>query len=344
MIAIHTYAPCNENDNIDKPLVYNMLLSALLANVFFDGIKLYTTKKVKEIVEHIGIPYKEIITEPFDNYNYKTFSIPKLITFSLQEEPFIHLDLDTHIYNIDQKKLNDMDIFYSYPDTPVGGGTYSEVERLYNTYLTNLYKIGDKLSPELKENITLFDIPNFCVFGGTDYKLIKKSVNHCLEIYKSNMEHFDSNYYNACIIEQLLIPSVIRMLKGKKDEEHTYLFNVEDKFIVENEQDEFIKPTYPFKMNFNGKHRLIGSEQELYNMVNYDFNEIIHLNGYKNMEQILFLTKEMVVQRFKGFKYILKINELFPDKYEFEDISKRYYTTLKNNLIDWDKTYKSTIL
>jgi hypothetical protein len=344
MVAIHTYAPCNENDNIDKQLVYNMLLSTLLANVFFDGIKLYTTKKVKEIVEHIGIPYKEIITEPFDDYNYKTFSIPKLITFSIQDEPFIHLDLDTFIYNIDQNKLDDIDVFYSYPDMPVGNGTYSEVEKLHKTYLTNLYKIGDKLSPELKKNITLFDIPNFCVFGGTDYKLIKESTDYCLDIYKTNMEHFDSNYYNACIIEQLLIPSTIRMLSGKKDEEHVYLFNTEDKFIVENEKDEFIKPTYPFKMNFNGKHRLINSERELYNMVNYDFNEIIHLNGYKNMEQILFLTKEMIVQRFNGYKYIIKINELFPSENEFDNISKRYYSTLKNNLIDWDKTIKTTIL
>lgn len=344
MIAIHTYAPCNENDNIDKQLVYNMLLSALLANVFFDGIKLYTTKKVKEIVEYIGIPYSEIITEPFDDYNYKTFSIPKLITFSQQTEPFIHLDLDTHIYNIDQKKLNDIDIFYSYPDMPVGNGTYVEMEKLHKTYLTNLYKIGDRLSPDFKKNITLFDIPNFCVFGGTDFKLIKDSVDYCLEIYKSNMEHFDSNYYNACIIEQLLIPSAIRYLGGKKDVEYTYLFNVEDKFIVENETDEFVTPTYPFTMNFNRKHRVIRNEKDLYNMVNYDFNEIIHLNGYKNMEQILFLTKEMIVQRFKGFEYIIKINELFPEKNEFDNISKRYYSTLKNNLNDWEKTIKTTIL
>jgi hypothetical protein len=158
------------------------------------------------------------------------------------------------------------------------------------------------------------------------------------------MNHFDSNYYNACIIEQLLIPSAIKLLGSKKDEEHTYLFNVEDKFIVENEQDEFVKPIYPFTMIFNRKQRVIKSERELYNMVNYDFNEIIHLNGYKNMEQILFLTKEMIVQRFKGYEYVQKINELFPEKNEFDDISKRYYTTLKNNLNDWDKTIKSTLL
>jgi hypothetical protein len=52
----------------------------------------------------------------------------------------------------------------------------------------------------------------------------------------------------------------------------------------------------------------------------------------------------MIVQRFKGYEYVQKINELFPEKNEFDDISKRYYTTLKNNLNDWDKTIKSTLL
>jgi hypothetical protein len=40
----------------------------------------------------------------------------------------------------------------------------------------------------------------------------------------------------------------------------------------------------------------------------------------------------------------MKINELFPTENEFDNISKRYYLTLKNNLMDWDKTIKTTIL
>jgi hypothetical protein len=344
MVAIHTYAPCGDGDNIDKKLVYNMLLSALLANVFFDGIKLYTTKKVKEIVEHIGIPYLEIITEPFDDYNYKTFSIPKLITFSQLNQPFIHIDLDTHIYNIDQQELYSKDIFYSYPDMPVSSGDYHPVEKLYNTYLTNLYKIGDKLPTDLKEKITLFDIPNFCIFGGMDYKLINNAANYCLEIYKTNMEFFDSNYYNACVIEQLLIPSAIKLLSDKIPKDHIYLFDVKDKLIIKPGNDEFINSTYPLTINFNGKKRIIENENQLFDMVNYDFDKIIHFNGYKEMEQMLFLTKEMIIQRFNGYKYILKINSLFPEKNEFDNISKRYYTTLKNNLVYWEKTYKSDIL
>lgn len=342
MIAIHTYAPCNGNNNIDKKLIYNMLLSALLANVFFDGIKLYTTEKVKKIVEYIGIPYKEIITEPFDDYNYKTFSIPKLITFSLQNEPFIHLDLDSHIYHLDQKKLKDIEVFYAFPDMPIGIGTYNEVERLHNTYLTNLYKISDKLSKDFKKNITLFDIPNFCVFGGNDYKLIKESANYCLEIYKSNMKHFDSDYFNACIIEQLLIPSAINYFGGNDSGKRNYLFDVEERVFI-NFISESQETVYPFEFNFNKKQRIIGNENELYQLVNYDFNEIIHFNGYKEMEQILFLIKEMIVQRFQGFEYILKINELFPEKNEFDYISKRYYDKLKINLKDWTKTIKEII-
>jgi len=334
MKAIHTYVPCNGNDTISKKMVYNMLLSTLLGNVFFDDVILYTTTKIKKIVEYIGIPYKQIIEVPFNETKRGTFSIPKLETYSLQTEPFIHIDLDSHLYNIDPNKVGKMDIFFSYPDMSVGDGTYESIERLHNTYLKKLYEMSDIIPAELKEHITLFDIPNFCVFGGNNTQLIRDSTNYCLEIYKSNKDLFDKDYYNACIIEQLLIPSAMKMLGGKS--EFDYLYETKDKVTMDGD-------SYPFKMMYGGKNVNINNEERLYNLVNGDYGQIIHLNGYKDTETLLFLTREMIIQRFNGSKYIFKINDLYHEKYEFENISKRYYTKLKEEINHWDKTHERLI-
>lgn len=345
MKSIHTYVNLNENSTIDKKNVYHMLLSTLLSNVFFGETTLYTTKKIKEVVEYIGIPYKEIITEPFEGFNHGTFSIPKLITYSLQKEPFIHIDLDSHFYHIDKNKLSEIDIFYSYPDMIMGtSSNFDDIEKLHNTYLKGIYSISDRIPTELKKNIILTDIPNFCLFGGKNHELISKSSQYCLDFYLENKDFFDSNYYNACIIEQLLIPSVIRMFSNVEEYEYTYLYNVEDKFMVNMDGKSYIGMEYPYELTVNNRHKLIRNEKELYSFANYDFNDMIHFNGYKQMELVMFIVKEMITHRFDGVEYINKINELYPETFEFEKISTRYYNQLKEKLNGWETTNKTSLL
>lgn len=345
MKSIHTYVNLVENATIDKKNLYHMLLSTLLSNVFFKETTLYCTKKIKEIVEYVGIPYKEIITEPFDNYDSGTFSIPKLITYSLQQEPFIHIDLDSHFYHIDNDKLKELDIFYSYPDMVMGEKSqFEDIEKIHNTYLKGIYTISDKIPKELKDNILLTEIPNFCVFGGKNYKLISDASLYCLDFYRENKEFFDSDYYNACIIEQLLVPSAIRMLSDDKEHNYTYLYEIEDKFMINMESKSFTGLEYPYEIQMNQRHKVIRNENELYSLANYDFNKMIHFNGYKQMEIVMFIVREMITHRFNGYKYINRINEIYPEIYEFEKIGYRYYTQLNEKINNWGKTIKKMIL
>ena len=322
MTAIHTYAPKGGEKHLyTKGLFIKMLLSVLLIKKLFSKVVLYTTKEMAEFVIKIGIPYDEIITEPFDDYKENTFSIAKMITYSLQTEPFIHLDLDSFLFTL-PKDLKNIDIFASHQDIPIHkkSGFYCMM-RMYNIYMTPTFEIKDNLTEEFKNNINFFNIANMCLFGGNDYKLIAESSKYCLEIYKKNREFFDSNYFNACVIEQLFITSGIKMLG---DKEIDYIFPNNGNIRLSHNTDDMFTTKYPLKFDFPNETLIIYNEQQLYKMIDYEFYNLLHLCGHKNLDTMLFLLKEIIIKKFNGDKYINIMNEIFPKIEKFDEISIRY--------------------
>lgn len=352
MIGVHTYIP-NDNfkDGFNRNLAYNMLLSAHLARFSFDKVILYTNKETEKIVRKLAIPYDEIITDPFDGFTSKTFSIPKIITYSLQTEPFTHLDLDTFIYSL-PKKLDEIPIFFASKDIPLKpDNTFQVNENMYNTYLKGTFDISANLEDRFKKHINFFDIPNMCIFGGTDFELIRKASEYCLEIYEQSKEHFDSNYYYACIIEQLFISAAIKMFKEEeaieddeitlKEEENFYIFDSKNNLSVTHQTDSLVNVTYPMTLKYYNRKKIIKNEIELFALANYDFDSIIHLCGNKYLDAILFIVRETIIQRFNGFDSIRRMNDIFGKESDVENISKEYYKFLGGNLNIWNKTGKS---
>lgn len=354
MIGVHTYIP-NENfkDGFTRNLAYNMLLSVHLAKFSFDKIVLYTNKEIEIIVRRLNIPYDEIITEPFDGFSSKTFSVPKIITYSLQTEPFAHIDLDTFIYSL-PKKLEEIPVFYASQDIPLKpDNTFQSNESMYNTYMKGTFEISDKLDPNFKKHIDFFDIPNMCIFGGTDYELIKKASEYCLMIYNDNKDHFDSNYYYACIIEQLFINAAIKMFKEESEikeddiliekDNNIYIFDSTKNLSIKHQTDSLTNVTYPMILEYYDRKKIIKNEIELFALANYDFDSIIHLCGNKFLDAILFIVRETIIQRFNGFDSIRRMNDIFGKESDVENISKEYYRFLGGNLNIWNKTSKSLV-
>jgi hypothetical protein len=171
-------------------------------------------QEVGDIVKKIGLPYDEINTDVLKDVNVKTFSVPKLVVYSQQTEPYIHIDLDTFIF----KKIffNDFENIYS--TFAEGSGDILNFERtntsFYTTYIKRSFEIQNKLPEEFLKYVKFNNVPNMSVFGGHNFELIKESSKYCLQLYQNHTDFFDSNYYNACIIEQLFIPAAMRMIKG----------------------------------------------------------------------------------------------------------------------------------
>ena len=344
MRAIHTYIPSRDGFKFDKKLVYNMVYSAACAKDMYGEIVLYTNEEIANTVRKIGIPYDEIITNKFaKDYNNKTFSIPKMIVYASQTEPFIHLDLDTFLY----KKyviLEDVRVFYATPDNSLKQGLshLKNSMNLHETYLKGVYNLKKQLPEEFTNYINFLDIPNMNIFGGYDHELIKESAIYALKLYEENKEHYDSEYNFACVVEQLYISTAVKMLYGSYYENH-YLY--EESFRIKyGEQSKEDDLCYPINLNFNKIKKIITDEYHLYQFVNYDFNSSVHLCGNKYDPILQFIIKESAIEKYNCFDQFKKINKLFPEELECDRISQRYYKRLRMNSDLWSSIYKKGLI
>ena len=246
-----------------------MSLSLLLAKRHYGYVVLYTNQEVGDIVKKIGLPYDEINTDVLKDVNVKTFSVPKLVVYSQQTEPYIHIDLDTFIF----KKIffNDFENIYS--TFAEGSGDILNFERtntsFYTTYVKRSFEIQSKLPEEFLKYVKFNNVPNMSVFGGHNFELIKESSKYCLELYQNHTDFFDSNYYNACIIEQLFIPAAMRMIKGDHNlENFKFLFEYNPTYIEFSKGKDW---DFPFGIRCGENLSMIDDYQNLFKKVNLQF-------------------------------------------------------------------------
>jgi hypothetical protein len=216
---------------------------------------------------------------------------------------------------------------------------------LYQTYLKNAHMIKNRIPEDIKKYINFNDIPNMNVFGTIKPEIVSESAKICLKIYNDNREFFDSEYYNACIIEQLLIPSVIKKLNETHYENH-YLIESKNVFRIETNDVDLESIELPFNISFDGNIIGIDNEFSLFQLVNYDYRTIVHLGGYKNLDIFQFLVRETILDRFNGIEYIIKLDKLFVEPIPGQEISDKFYNHMLNktaNKISKLRTKKNII-
>ena len=77
----------------------SIILSIMLAKENIGHVELYTDTIGASLVKSLDLPVDKyhIVYDDFD-YPHPLWVVSKLITFSLQQEPFIHLDLDAYLW------------------------------------------------------------------------------------------------------------------------------------------------------------------------------------------------------------------------------------------------------
>jgi len=148
MKIVHTYIPTKNGGTLNRYTAYCMLLSTLLAKKHHEHVFLYTNKEIEKIVKKIGIPYNVIDTEVLEGVEVETFSVPKLMVYTKQTQPYLHIDLDSFIYQPIEVKLVDR-IYSSFAE---GSSNVLSFERnnsvFFKTYLKGAFEIQDKLPEE----------------------------------------------------------------------------------------------------------------------------------------------------------------------------------------------------
>lgn len=328
MKIIHTYLKTEKGSKLDKLHMYSMCLSLYLAKRHYEKVVLYTDIETAELVKRFGLPYDEINTQLLDGVEVRTFSIPKLMVYSAQTEPYIHIDLDSFIY--EKIHFDDEEVIYStYPEGSEHGVDFGKNARsFYNTYISSSFEIQDKLDEEFLKEVNFTRVPNMSLFGGYQYEIISKASKYCLELYEKNKDFFDLSYYNACIIEQLFIPAAVKLLKEEEGDIFKYLFKHNPTFLNFYGN----KWEIPFSVETMNVTLNINTEKDLFKHIMYDFNGFLHLNGYKGYDRLLFLIKQRVLQDFEAYEQIRKIDYYFKDDTTCNDMCNNYIEYLNNSV------------
>ena len=180
--------------NINKPLhitggwaspEYNWMswaLSTLLLRRHYDQLELYTDKVGKKIlVDTLKLPYTKthIVFDSSSKIHPKLFALAKIHTYSLQEEPFVHIDGDLFLWNPLPERLKNAGLIASNP----------EVDLFFNKNILDDMEEHFEHIPEhlrkLNHGEHIFS-SNAGIFGGSNTTFIKKYCAQANQIVKQN--------------------------------------------------------------------------------------------------------------------------------------------------------------
>ena len=179
-------------------------LSCLLARKWYDEVELITDPLGKELlVDKMQLPYtnvRVIIDDKMDEFHEDFWALSKVVAYSLQDKPFLHIDGDVFLF----KKLND--------NLQSKGLIAQNVERNFKLYEESIQSVMDKfsyipsyISDDFHQN-TGWSASNAGILGGNDIDFIQ---TYCQEVFnfvrqnKNNWKDIMPLHMN-CFSEQYL--------------------------------------------------------------------------------------------------------------------------------------------
>ena len=153
----------------------SMALSCLLLKKHYGKVALYCNNKVKRlVVDYLKIPYDEVIEMPDFMKKYEgcnLWALPKIYTYSLQAEPFIHVDCDWFMFEKLSESITNSDII---------GQNIEYDDQFCNRFtLEKLISNGCNVSPWVLNEYTkepVLRVINAGILGGNDVDFIQKYV------------------------------------------------------------------------------------------------------------------------------------------------------------------------
>ena len=326
MKVLHSWLQMDSHHHQDKFFYQMTLLSILAAKKSFGNIHLYTNKEGKKHFDQFNFPYDSVNTELEGMDCIKGgFAMGKVKTYTLQDEPFIHIDHDTFLF--ESKYLPDSYRFYfGFPDLQLPF-TMRSWNMINETYFKTYNQFSDLFDKNfyLKTNFDI--IPNASIFGGTDLLSIKEVYNTLLDIYFQEKERFDKVKHSSALLEQflffpmaeLLIPEVQCNQRWIKDNSYIWSQNVPLK--VEDD-GVYIHGRHNFDINGDEIEKF-GYKTECYDskmriLIDNWFGGFLHLAHFKDDITMRWVMLEKLKKYYDAEEYLNRIDELFPEKEPWE--------------------------
>jgi hypothetical protein len=178
-------------------------LSCLKLREHYSDLHLYTDKNGYEIFKnYLNLPYKKVHAnyDQINNYHQNLWALPKILTYSVQDQPFLHIDGDVFVWERFCPKLEAGRLIAQNLEegTEYYKGLMSDVQK-------DLHIIPDFLTDELKKRS--IGSYNAGILGGSDLKFIRKYANEALRLinlnYTDNDNKIPSFNFNI-LFEQVL--------------------------------------------------------------------------------------------------------------------------------------------
>ena len=333
MKIVYSYIPHNyvegEERFLPKKIAYILMLSVLQARQLYDKVELYTNPEQAKFFKRLGIPFTKIDTAVLQHERANCPSIPKLKTYVAQTEPFIHIDLDTVLFD----KLpiaKNRPLMFAHKD--FGGGIdYLCLNSIVTSYINPLTEAKDRLPDFYTSSYDHEELPNMNVVVVRDVELFRKATQRALDSYYAVKDIIDIDYMRFCLPEQAFIHLELKKLSEVynqmvKDDKHIYSKKT---FTQLSNAGSFpfgvISNTYiNDQIEFN-------EVEDIFKVTDYNFGGVIHLLGsLKEDIYIKALVINLIVTKF-GEQHAINISKAYGSELDEGEELYKQYTGLKFN-------------
>lgn len=195
-----------------RDLAITLTLSVLESKKQFSSVEFYTNKLGKELVDDFQIPFDKVhvVLDHFDGVLEPDFwAYIKIYVYSLQKEPFIHIDNDVILWDKIPQNILESDLFFQ----------NKEYLSSHQGYIVRLKeaKAFPKINYEVVKEQPLWAY-NCGIVGGTNLELIKiwkEIVDEYLfsPKNKTTWESITDKHSHNHLFEQYFISSIISIYK-----------------------------------------------------------------------------------------------------------------------------------
>lgn len=182
-------------------------LSCLQLKKFNENVVLYTdSSSAKILIDYLQLPYTECHVD-YDNLKYdpQLWAIPKLLTYSKQFKPFLHVDGDVFLWKQFDNKLLHSELIAQ--NLEIGSDYYK------NFFIPIINEL-DFIPKEIKQNLLSDNIKSYNagILGGSDLDFFRIYVSNSLNFIDKNKKITPNINFNI-IFEQLFFYSLIEKYK-----------------------------------------------------------------------------------------------------------------------------------
>ena len=285
MKIVYSYIPHGYIKGKKMPIELCLItyLSVLRARRLYKEVILYTNEEIKEQMYELEIPFTSIDSKLLANERAKCPSIPKLKTYIAQTEPYMHIDLDTILF---EKPIYNKNIPVQFAHLDVEESKIAGISHYKGIYEAYVLPFFDNVLPEWYGTVNMESIPNMNIVVVNDPKMFANCVKGALGLYHLKNQYFDSHYYRFCTIEQLAIyAELLKKYPEYKDFsiDRAHVMHEKEACIITNNK-------FPFEIklnNFNKRTLYLKNINDIKKLKNDNFGGYLHLCGGLKTEPII---------------------------------------------------------